>query len=84
MPTFSAHTWQECLRMLESILYSSAGADQDLKTTRLGSVSKYMQERYPGPYRVVIKQHDHDRNLDVLDLEFDDPEEETMWLLKWS
>ena len=46
-------------------------------------VNDIMQEYHPGPYRVVEK-YLKDRMVVGFELEFDDPKEKTMWLLRWS
>jgi hypothetical protein len=53
--------------------------------TELGmqDVNDIMQDLYPGPYRVVA--HNRSDRVEVeFSLEFDDPKEQTFWLLKWS
>jgi hypothetical protein len=40
-------------------------------------VNEIMQDLYPGPYRVV-------ETTDGFELEFDDPKQQTFWLLRWS
>ena len=51
--------------------------------TNITNVNEIMQELYPGPYRVVEK-YLPDNVLIHFELEFDDPKEQTMWLLKNS
>jgi hypothetical protein len=46
-------------------------------------VNEVMQALYPGPYRVVEK-YLTDRMLFGFSLEFDDPHEKIIWLLKNS
>jgi hypothetical protein len=46
-------------------------------------VNDLMQDLYPGPYRVVEK-YLTDRMIFGFSLEFDDPREEIIWLLKNS
>jgi hypothetical protein len=43
----------------------------------MADVNDIMQELFPGPYRVV-------ETTDSFELEFDDPKEQTFWLLKNS
>jgi hypothetical protein len=46
-------------------------------------VNDLMQDLYPGPYRVVA----HNRSDPMVigfSLEFDDPKEQTLWLLRRS
>lgn len=49
----------------------------------LEEATAIMQKRYPGPYH-VIEQYDQERGVYVLQLEFEDLREKTMWLLRWS
>ena len=44
---------------------------------------KWMQEKYPGPYRVE-QYYNTDKMKWDLRLRFDSPKAETFWLLKWS
>ena len=45
--------------------------------------NELMQRSFPGPYR-VIERYDFYQGKADLDLEFDDPREKTLWLLRWS
>ncbi len=75
-------TWQDYLQELE--LKHNTWRNT-YTTTEIGmkDVNDIMQELYPGPYRVVEK-YLPDRMVIGLSLEFDDPKEQTFWLLKNS
>lgn len=49
----------------------------------MNRVNEIMQKYYPGSYTVVEK-YIPSRQLFGFVLEFSDPKEETMWLLKWN
>ena len=49
----------------------------------MNRVNELMQKYYPGSYTVVEK-YIPSRQLFGFVLEFSDPKEETIWLLKWS
>jgi hypothetical protein len=75
-------TWQDYLRELE-LKYMNWRNTFSTTEMSLQGVNEIMQELYPGPYRVV-ERYLPDRMVVVLILEFDDPEEQTFWLLKNS
>lgn len=58
-------------------------SDRDPKTT-LKDVADKMKERWPGNYRVVVKEVQPPDRFSKWALEFDDPAEETLFNLKWS
>lgn len=72
-------TWQDHLQELE-LQYNDwdTTTEMDMK-----HVNEVMQALYPGPYRVVEK-YLTDRMLFGFSLEFDDPHEKIIWLLKNS
>ena len=77
-------TWQSYLRRLGNGLNglsdrSETITDEDI----IARAEKYMQIKYPGPYRVEQFYNPKRARID-LRLVFDDPKEETMWLLRWS
>jgi len=47
----------------------------------MASVNRAMQNRYPGSYQ-VLERYDHVRGMFMLTLEFSDPKEYTIWLLR--
>lgn len=47
----------------------------------LDDVTEILQEKYPGPYR-VIEKYSPIKGRFVLKLHFDDPKDETIWLLR--
>ncbi len=75
-------TWQDHLRELE-LKYNSWGNTFTTTEMSMKDVNDLMQVMYPGPYRVVEK-YLSDRMVIGFSLEFDDPKEQTMWLLKNS
>lgn len=75
-------TWQDYLRELEQKYMNWRNTFSKTEMS-LQSVNEIMQELYPGPYRVV-ERYLPDRMVVVLILEFDDPKQETFWLLKNS
>lgn len=75
-------TWQDYLQELEQ-KYMNWRNTFSTTEMSLQGVNEIMQELYPGPYRVVEK-YLPDRMIVVLILEFDDPKEQTFWLLKNS
>lgn len=75
-------TWRDHLRELE-LKYNCWR--NTFHTTEMGmkDVNDLMQVLYPGPYSVVEK-YLTDRMLFGFSLEFEDPHEELVWLLKNS
>ena len=71
--------WKEKLASLEM----SRLLSHQISEFGLDAVTGVMQEKYPGPYKVVEKYLPHKMKFEYC-LEFDSPEEETLWLLKWS
>jgi hypothetical protein len=47
------------------------------------SINEYMQRKYPGKY-TIEEIFDTKRMCFSFKLVFSDPQEETMWMLKWS
>lgn len=58
---------------------SDRGYDPDEMTT----INQRMQEKYPGPYKVVKKMSPYERFY-YYEMEFNSPAEETMYKLKWT
>ena len=58
---------------------SDRGYDPDEMTT----INQLMQEKYPGPYKVVKKTSEYGRYT-YYEMEFKSGPEETMFKLKWS
>lgn len=75
-------TWQDYLRELE-LRYNSWKHTYNTQGMGMKDVNEIMQGLYPGPYRVVEK-YLPDRMVIGFSLEFDDPKEKTLWLLKNS
>jgi hypothetical protein len=69
-------TWQDYLRELE-LRYSKWFNANNIDRMIMADVNYIMQELFPGPYRVV-------ETTVGFKLEFDDPAEQTFWLLKNS
>lgn len=79
-------TWQSYLRRLGNGINGVYGAGGTTTVTEADIVSnayKWMQKKYPGNYKVE-EYYNADKMKWDLRLRFDDPHEETMWLLKWS
>lgn len=79
-------TWQSYLNRLGNGLNGIVGAggtgnfsEADVVT----NAQKHMQIKYPGPY-TVEQYYNSDKMKWDLRLRFDDPAEETLWLLKQS
>ena len=75
-------TWQDWLRQLE-LEYNTGRNTFATTEMTLKRVNDIMQDLYPGPYRVVEK-YLPDRMVFGFSLEFDDPKEQTFWLLRNS
>ncbi len=69
-------TWQDYLRQLE-IQSNKWINTYNVDEMQMYNVNYLMQRLFPGPYRVV-------ETTDGFELEFDDPKEQTFWLLKNS
>lgn len=74
--------WQKTLRELQ-LKYNNWVNTYNTTEMGMKDVNDLMQDLYPGPYRVVGK-YLPDRMIIGFELEFDDPKEQTIWLLKWS
>jgi hypothetical protein len=69
-------TWRDYLRQLE--IHSNKWINTyNVDEMQMSDVNQLMQDLYPGPYCVV-------ETTDGFELEFDDPKEQTFWLLKNS
>ena len=80
---FRPVTWQKKLMELELKFASWLKIGNVSREGGLVDVNEMMQAWYPGPYRVVEK-YLPDRMVFGFVLEFNDPREKTMWLLRWS
>ena len=77
-------TWQSYLRRLgNGINGVSARSETVTEGDIVARAEKYMQIHYPGPYRVEQYYNPEKMKWD-LRLQFDDPREQTFWLLRWS
>lgn len=77
-------TWQSYLRRLGNGINGLSERSKTITEADIvANAEKYMQIRYPGPYRVEPYYNSEKMKFD-LRLRFDDPREETMWLLRWS
>lgn len=77
-------TWQNYLRRLGNGLNGIYGAGSIAAVTEEDIVSraeKFMQIKYPGPYRVEPYYNSQKMKWD-LRLQFADPQEETLWILR--
>ena len=77
-------TWQSYLRRLGNGINgvferSKTITEEDI----VANAYKWMQIKYPGPYRVESYYNSDKMKFD-LRLVFDDPKEETLWLLRWT
>ena len=75
-------TWQGYLRQLGNGLNGVATNKFITEADIVDNAQKYMQIKYPGPYTVEQYYNINKMKWD-LRLRFDDPREETMWLLRW-
>ena len=79
-------TWQSYLRRLGNGLngiYGAGGSTTVTEADIIARAEKYMQLKYPGLYRVE-SYYNADKMKWDLRLRFDDPKQETMWLLRWQ
>ena len=77
-------TWQSYLRRLGNGLNGLSERSQTVTEEDIvANAEKYMQIKYPGPYRVEQFYNANKMKWD-LRLKFEDPAEETFWLLKYS
>ena len=76
-------TWQGYLRRLGNGLNGVTTNKYITEEDILDNAQKYMQEKYPGPYSVE-SYYNADKMKFDLRLRFDDPQEETIWLLRQS
>lgn len=74
-------TWQGYLRRLGNGINGVATNKYITEADIIDNAQKYMQLRYPGPYRVESYYNSEKMKFD-LRLAFDDPREETLWRLK--
>lgn len=80
---FEKMTWQYYLQYLQLKYISWNELGKNKTGNGLSDVTELMKERYPGNYQ-VIEKYDSIQGKFVLKLEFDDPKEETIWLLRQS
>ena len=76
-------TWQNYLRRLGNGLNVVASNKYITEADIVENAQKYMQIKYPGPYTVEPYYNAKKMKID-LRLKFEDPREETMWLLRQS
>jgi hypothetical protein len=77
-------TWQRYLRRLGNGVNGVADRSKTITEEDIRArAEKYMQIKYPGKYKVEQFYNADKMKWDVR-LRFDDPREETMWLLKQS
>ena len=75
-------TWQNYLRRLGNGLNGVVTNKYITESDIVDNAQKYMQIKYPGPYTVEQYYNINKMKWD-LRLRFEDPREETMWLLRW-
>lgn len=84
IPQKQPDTWQSYLRRLGSGINGVSERSKTLtEKDIIANAEHYMQKRYPGSYRVE-SYYNADKMKYDLRLKFDDPKQETMWLLRWS
>lgn len=83
IPKIEKMTWQKYLQELQLKYASWTQLGQNKTGDGLSDATEMMREKYPGNYR-VIEKYDSIKGKFVLKLEFDDPKEETFWLLRHS
>lgn len=77
-------TWQSYLRRLGHGINGIAERSQNVTEEDIvANAYKWMQTKYPGNY-TVEQYYNADKMKWDLRLKFEDPSEETFWLLKWS
>lgn len=76
-------TWDSYLSRLGNGLNGVATNQFVTEADILDNAQKYMQIKYPGPYRVEPYYNSKKMKMD-LKLKFEDPKEELVWLLRWS
>ena len=76
-------TWQNYLRRLGNGLNGVATNKFITERDIVENAQKYMQIRYPGNY-TVEQYYNVDKMRWDLRLRFEDPKEETLWLLRWT
>ena len=76
-------TWQSYLRRLGNGLNGVATNKYITEEDIVANAEEQMQKKYPGPYTVEPYYNAEKMKMD-LRLKFDDPKEQTMWLLKWA
>ena len=76
-------SWQDTLQELELSFNNWIMIGKSDRESGLEDVNRIMKTSYPGNY-TVIEAYDPKRGVFGFKLMFDDPKEETFWLLKWS
>lgn len=77
-------TWQSYLRRLGNGINGVADRSETVTDSDIvARAEKYMQIKYPGPY-TVEQYYNSDKMKWDLRLRFEDPKQETMWLIRWS
>lgn len=80
---FEMKTWKEKLKQLELKFESWTSNGNTNRDEGLHDVNEIMQEHFPGKY-TVIEAYDPKRGVFAFKLKFDDPHDETIFLLRWS
>ena len=76
--------WKSYLRRLGNGINGISDRSETVTDADIvARAEKYMQIKYPGPYRVE-QYYNNQKMMWDLRLRFEDPKEETMWLLRWS
>ena len=76
-------TWQSYLSRLGNGLNGVATNKYITEADIIANAQEYMQLNYPGKYTVEPFYNSKKMKMD-LKLRFDDPREESFWLLRWS
>ena len=80
---FQIKNWQETLRELELRWAGWLEIGNTSREQGLVDVNRMMKEFYPGNY-TVVEAYIPKRGVFGFRLVFEDPREETMWMLRWS
>lgn len=80
---FKPKSWQDTLQELELKFNNWQMIGKGDRESGLEDVNSMMKSWYPGNY-TVIEAYVPERGVFGFKLVFDDPKQETFWLLKWS
>lgn len=75
-------TWRDYLNQLQLKYASWTKLRQNCEGDGLADATEMMQDRYPGPYKLVEK-YDPDIGTFRLELKFEDDRHKMLWLIKY-